>query len=99
MGEENISVFIVCFIGLLAVVLILSKYLHESPRLSSVLPEAAMVIGVGMVAGYLIHLVIGKRMIANAAQQEISDDDDVDKEDVEIDLAALLSFSPEICKF
>jgi hypothetical protein len=60
------------------------------------LPEAAMVIGVGMLAGYLIHLVVGRRMLANAAQQDISDDDAADQEQVEIDLAALLSFSPEI---
>jgi NhaP-type Na+/H+ or K+/H+ antiporter len=96
MGEENISIFLVFFVGLLAVVLILSKYLYESPRLSSVLPEAAMVIGVGMGAGYLIHLVVGQRLIASAAQQEISDDDSIEKEEVDIDLASLLSFSPEI---
>ncbi|KAL3912607.1 MAG: hypothetical protein SGILL_006815, partial [Bacillariaceae sp.] len=96
MGEENISIFLVGFVGLLCLVLILSTYLHASPRLSSVFPEAAMVIGVGMVAGYLIHLVVGRRILANAAQQEMSDDDAVDEEDVDIDLAALLSFSPEI---
>ncbi|KAG7374479.1 Na+/H+ antiporter NhaP like protein [Nitzschia inconspicua] len=55
-----------------------------------------MVIGVGMCAGYLIHLVVGPRLIANAAQQDLYDDDAVEKEEVDIDLASLLSFSPEI---
>lgn len=104
MGEENISVFLVFFVGLLAVVLILSKYVKESPTISSFVPEAAMVIGVGMGAGYLIHLVVGQRLTANAAQQDAQDDaiaydDDAaaaEKEEDEIDLASLLSFSPEM---
>jgi NhaP-type Na+/H+ or K+/H+ antiporter len=96
MGEENISIFLVFFVGLLAVVLILSKYLYDSPRLSSVLPEAAMVIGVGMGAGYLIHLVVGQRLIASATQQDLPNDDAIENEESDIDLASLLSFSPEI---
>mmetsp|Transcript_16230 Transcript_16230/g.26401 ORF Transcript_16230/g.26401 Transcript_16230/m.26401 type:complete len:651 (-) Transcript_16230:806-2758(-) len=93
MGEEAISIFLVFFASLLVVVLILSKRLHESPMLSSILPEAAMVILVGMIAGYIIHLVVGRRL-ASAAQKEVADDDSI--EAAEIDLAALLSFNPEI---
>jgi sodium/hydrogen exchanger 8 len=63
MGEENISIFLVFFAGLLATVLILSKYLHESKLLSSFLPEAAMILMMGMAAGYLIHLIVGKRYV------------------------------------
>ena len=69
MAEEKISIFLVFFLTLLAGVLIVSKYLHASPRLSAILPEAAMVIAIGIVAGYFIHLTVGKKIIAkNNAQ-------------------------------
>ena len=92
MFEENISIFLVFFVTLLAIVLILSQYLHESKRLSSIIPEAAMVIAVGMVAGYLIHILLGKSL-ANAAANANNNDDDA--QTYKDDLAALLSFDPE----
>jgi NhaP-type Na+/H+ or K+/H+ antiporter len=90
-GEGNISIFLVFFAALLVVVLVLSKYLHDQSVLSSIMPEAAMVLAVGMVAGFVIHVIVGKRL--TAAQD---DDDADDQEDVDVDLSALLSFSPEI---
>ena len=53
---EAISVFLVFFATLLAVVLVLSNYLHETPTLAAVFPEAAMVLAVGIVAGFFIHI-------------------------------------------
>jgi len=104
MGNHHISVFLVLFVALLAVVMVLSKFRNDRPILASILSEAAMVLSVGMVAGFFIHLVIGPRV-----QQEINvndDDDDQyfnddqaaagDDSVTSEDLAALLSFSPEI---
>ena len=72
MGEENISIFLVFFAGLLCTVLILSKYLHESKFLASFLPEAAMIILVGMFAGYFIHLIAGKRYVVMSSTTQTS---------------------------
>mmetsp|Transcript_319 Transcript_319/g.840 ORF Transcript_319/g.840 Transcript_319/m.840 type:complete len:678 (+) Transcript_319:143-2176(+) len=94
MAEENISIFLVFFVTLLALVLILSKYLHEAKQISSIVPEAAMVIAIGMGAGYLIHIVLGKRL-ANAAANNDNANNDDDQQTMDDDLAALLSFDPE----
>jgi NhaP-type Na+/H+ or K+/H+ antiporter len=94
MGEQNISIFLVFFTGLLAFTLVLSKFLHDRPRLGAIVPEAAMVLAVGMLAGFLIHLVAGQ--VSKADDDGVADDDNVDGQDVDQDLSALLSFSPEI---
>ena len=108
-GEENISHFLVFFAALLAVVLILSKYLHDSPLLSAIFPEAAMVLVVGMIAGFIIHIILYKREVLARLQDDddyftnddvdenaddyLAEDDDVT---VEEELEALLSFNPDI---
>lgn len=94
MAEENISIFLVFFVTLLALVLILSKYLHDAKKISAIVPEAAMVIAIGMGAGYLIHIVLGKRLAYAAANNDDGENDD-DQQTMEDDLAALLSFDPE----
>lgn len=86
--EENISYFLVFFAALLAVVVIFQKWLHDRPSISSFLPEAAMVLGMGMIFGFFIHLMVGKRVAAQA-----QDDDSASEE---VDLKALLSFSPSV---
>ena len=88
--EENISAFLVFFAALLASVVILQKWLHDRPVISSFLPEAAMVLGMGMIFGFFIHLLVGRRV----AQQQAQDDDANNASDVEI--KALLSFSPSV---
>jgi NhaP-type Na+/H+ or K+/H+ antiporter len=87
-NEENISYFLVFFAALLAVVVIFQKWLHDRPSISSFLPEAAMVLGMGMIFGFFIHLMVGKRVAAQAL-----DDDSASQE---VDLKALLSFSPSV---
>lgn len=89
--EESISVFLVFFAALLAAVLVLSKYLHDRPGLEAFLPEAAMVLGVGMIAGFLIHTVIRKQQT-----EELDRNDDISENAVDEDLGALLSFSSDI---
>jgi len=94
MAEDHISIFLVFFVTLLVLVLILSKYLHEAKKVSSIVPEAAMVIAIGMGAGYLIHIVLGKRLAKEAANDDDGNNDD-DEVTMDDDLAALLSFDPE----
>lgn len=53
-----------------------------------------MVITIGMGAGYLIHIVLGKRSAYTAATNDDGGNDD-DQQTMEDDLAALLSFDPE----
>lgn len=54
--EQGISFYFFVFLSLLAVVLILSRYLHDQPKLASMLPEAGMTIMIGIVAGYFVYL-------------------------------------------
>lgn len=94
MGEHTISVFLVFFVSLLALVLVLSKFRNDRPMLASVLPEGAMFLAVGMIAGFFIHLVVGKRNPRAADDDQANNDDD--QANQSDDLWALLSFSPEI---
>jgi NhaP-type Na+/H+ or K+/H+ antiporter len=94
MAEDNISTFLVFFVTLLALVLILSKYLHDAKKLSAIVPESAMVIAIGMLAGYLIHFVLRKYFSYEAVNNDDGGNDD-DEQALEDDLAALLSFDPE----
>lgn len=52
-----------------------------------------MVLGMGMIFGFFIHLLVGKRMSA-AQAQEVNDDDN--SKYSEVDLKVLLSFSPSV---
>ena len=42
-SEEGINKYFCVFFTLLSIVLVLSKFLHDRPKLASVLPEAIMV--------------------------------------------------------
>jgi Sodium/hydrogen exchanger family len=52
----EISVYFVLFSGLLVLVLILSKLLHDHPKINSYFPEAALILFVGMMAGFIVNL-------------------------------------------
>jgi len=84
-STEGISAYFVLFSGLLALVLVLSKLLHDRPRLASVLPEAGMILLVGMLAGSVVNLFVAPRI------EQQSNDDDGGSSDV---ADSLLSFSP-----
>lgn len=53
-----------------------------------------MVIAIGMGAGYLIHVLLGKRL-AHSATNDDNENNNDDEQTMEDDLAALLSFDPE----
>lgn len=61
------------------------KLLHDRPRIGSLVPEAAMIILVGMMAGYILHFVVHQTYGEDAA--------DGNYEDV---AESIFSFSPTI---
>ena len=77
----------------------IQKFLHDRPRIGSLVPEAAMIILVGMIAGYLLHFVVhtdtayyNAEVAADADGAENADADN-GYEDV---AASIFSFSPTI---
>ena len=79
--EEGISVYFVIFSSLLALVLILSKFLRDHVVLASLLPEVGMILLVGIIAGSFVNWF---------AEEPV---DEGDEEDV---IKSLLSFSPNV---
>lgn len=92
-SEATISAYFVCFSTLLAVVLILSKLLQDHKRLASLLPEAGMILLVGMAAGALVHALYGDERISRARGIDSEFDDDVNVDYEEL-VNNVLSFSP-----
>lgn len=54
--NRGVSIYFAIYLALLVLVFYLSKVLHDKPKVGSFLPEAAMVILVGMVAGLITSL-------------------------------------------
>ena len=105
LSEEGISVYFVLFSALLSLVLILSKYLHDRPRLASLLPEAGMILIVGVIFGALINVLFipDNQQSSSSSQQQQqqaqqgTDDDGAATEAVDEEVAeSLLSFSDEV---
>ena len=99
-SEETISAYFVFFSFLLALTLVLSKLLHDSKKLSNVLPEAGMILLVGMTAGFCVHWWFGDERIAGVrgmeAEQQQNDDDGGQQVDYEQLAQNVLSFSPDV---
>jgi len=94
-SEEGINKYFVVFLSLLSIVLMLSKVLHDYPRLGAILPEAGMTIIVGAIAGFLIFITT-----------PVSDTDDAEDDDSMFNgninqfvAEGLLSFSPKVFFF
>ena len=91
-SEEGINKYFCVFFTLLSIVLVLSKFLHDRPKLASVLPEAGMTIIVGAIAGAIIFLT---------TPVSVDDDEEDDTSYFsgsinEFVARGLLSFSPKI---
>lgn len=56
-SNRGVSIFISIYVCLYLVVVYLSKRLHESPQIAQYLPEAGMVILIGLLAGGIAHVV------------------------------------------
>ena len=106
-SEETISAYFVFFSALLSVVLVLSKLLQDHARIARLLPEAGMILLVGMAAGLGVHLLYGDQLLQSQQQQDnqydyAMDDDNVNNNnnnanndvDVQTLVNNVLSFSP-----
>ncbi|KAL3905041.1 MAG: hypothetical protein SGILL_009836 [Bacillariaceae sp.] len=80
--DHTTPVFFLFFLGLLALVLLLARSLHQHPKLNSFLSEPAMVLLVGMFFSFLIKMFVHEDESAVedeavAAYTYTDDDDDV----------------------
>jgi NhaP-type Na+/H+ or K+/H+ antiporter len=92
-SEEGISAYIVLFSALLALVLVLSKFLHDWPVLARIVPEAGMILLVGMIAGFFVNLTLkGTGDTTTTSSSSQAGDDATASDSV---AQGLLSFSPE----
>jgi len=89
--KEDASLYFVLFSGLLAAVIILSRVLHDYPTLNSFFSEAALVLSVGMVAGFFARLYI-----ASLQDSDFADEDDEMVEEAYRVANKMLSFGPNI---
>ncbi|KAG7359265.1 CPA1 family sodium/proton antiporter [Nitzschia inconspicua] len=55
-SNRGVSQYISIYLGLFVLILLLSKFLHDYPHIGNIIPEAAMIILVGMLAGLFIFL-------------------------------------------
>mmetsp|Transcript_14248 Transcript_14248/g.34130 ORF Transcript_14248/g.34130 Transcript_14248/m.34130 type:complete len:691 (-) Transcript_14248:755-2827(-) len=103
--EQTISFYFVLFSFILAVVLVLSKVLHDHPRVAKIFPEAGMILLTGVLFGAIVELFArnndesSSSSSSNNSQQSgaANDDDAVQPEEEEESVAtSLLSFSPEV---
>jgi hypothetical protein len=65
--DKSIPVFLLLYALLMIIAIVLTKLLHDRPTLGAIIPEAGMVISVGMVAGLLV------RLLSASSQQSIAD--------------------------
>ena len=96
-SEEGIDLYFVIFLSLLAIALTCSKFLHDSPRVAAILPEAGLIIMIGAIAGFLLYFVFTPS--ASSGDAEDIDDDAENDHINEFVAEGLLSFSPKIFFF
>jgi len=97
-SHEQISIYFVTFLTLLALVLVLSRCLHRTPKLASILPEAGMVILVGIFFGSLIHIMLGDVKQLNTIDDTNDDlnDDALNENNIDAAEEEVLSFDPTV---
>lgn len=92
--DEEISIYFVIFLSILALVLILSKWLRTKPRISSIFPEAGMVLIVGIILGFFLHIFTDNN---NASSSNANDNDnDNNNNNNNAPIKEVLSFDPTI---
>jgi uncharacterized membrane protein len=69
--NRGVSIYFTVYATLFFIVVILSKLLHDRPTLASFVPEAAMIILVGMFAGLIFYLLMGDENDANDAVESM----------------------------
>ena len=103
-SKESSSLYFILFATLLFAVLVMSKYLHEAPRLNKYLSEASLILMVGLIVSFLTETFL--QYDAAQALMRVEDDDDYfsysqqnkddDESDEDLAFKRLLSFSPNI---
>ena len=86
-SDDAINIYFVIFLSLLALVLVMSKFLHDRPKLASILPEAGLTIIIGTISGYFIF--------SYSDNQQSDDDGNISDQVTD----GLLSFSPTVFFF
>ncbi len=72
--NRGVATYMSLYLALFAGVILLSKFLHDRPALSGVLPEAAMIIMLGILAGWVIYLFDGGDEYEDD-EEEVEEDD------------------------
>ena len=94
-SEEGIDLYFVIFLTMLAVALTCSKFLHDSPRIAAILPEAGMIIIIGAIFGAILFFAF-----LPLSNGEVVEDDDGENDHInEFVAEGLLSFSPKVFFF
>jgi NhaP-type Na+/H+ or K+/H+ antiporter len=81
--SKTTQIFFLCFSGILVLVLFLSKYLEDSPRLRTVLSEPAMTLLIGIFFSFIVRILNEADYEAyednyeeyQASMQQVTDDD------------------------
>src|SRR3569623_2011343 len=84
---EEVSLYFVLFAALLSLVIILSKVLHDRPRLNSMLSEASLTLLVGKGAGFLVHVWFLRRPFIVDEENEL---------EAQVVASSLLSFDANV---
>jgi solute carrier family 9 (sodium/hydrogen exchanger), member 8 len=70
-SEKGISIYFVMFSFLLALVLIISNMVHKRPSLAARIPEAGMILLVGIISGTLVMLLLKPQMNDDSAIENL----------------------------
>jgi MFS superfamily sulfate permease-like transporter len=88
-SDDAINIYFVIFLSLLALVLVMSKFLHDRPKLASILPEAGLTIIIGTISGYFIF--------SYSDNQQSDDDGNISDQVTDGLLSFLQQFSSLYC--
>ena len=83
-SNRGVSCYLAIYFALFVFTMVLAKWLHDRPKLSSFVPEAAMIILVGILVGFLFNLAGG------------NEEAQVDGEEPMGMADSVLSFSPTV---
>jgi hypothetical protein len=71
--SKLIPLFLLLYALLINVAIVFSKLLHDRPALSAVVPEAGMIIAVGMIAGWLVRVFSSREPVVDSLLSFSSD--------------------------
>ena len=93
--DKAINSYFVVYLSILSFALVMSKFLHDNSKLAAILPEAGMVIIIGIISSCLIYLIIP---LPDASGNE-DDDSWINNTTSQFVAEELLSFNPQVFFF